>query len=70
MAPHPDELRIELFEEEMPEPSEAPVPPDGSIIRKYPNYDEGTEENYGVVFEPGPPKGKRVAKRKPSRRGD
>ncbi len=66
MIPHPEELKTEFLEDEAPEPSEAPVPPEGSIIRKYPNWDEGTEENYGVVFEPGPSKAGRMSK--PARR--
>jgi hypothetical protein len=69
LVPHPKELKIELVEDEEPEPSEARVPPEGSIIRKYPYYDEGTEENCGVVSEPGPPKAvSRVAKSASRRR--
>jgi hypothetical protein len=51
LAPHPDELQLVRWDEPM-EVSNEPVPPDGSIIRHYPDRD-GEQR---VVFEPGPKK--------------
>lgn len=51
LAPHPDELQLIRWDGLM-EVSDEPVPPDGSIIRQYPDWD-GEQR---VVFEPRPKK--------------